>query len=163
MRVCSCSSAGNYTDSSVGTFTRKSVQTFNNKVKKHSIFVYKTFCSLFLFLERFRLTQILFLNLKLDAFFHFVLCVFYTVVMTQEHYYNLSGRVFVGYVLHIILTILLIPGLFLARYGVIHENKQIMLSFFVTQIIMGLDFILIMVDSAGSWVFWMLAGNAKKK
>lgn len=112
-----------------------------------------------LFLERFRLTQILFLNLKLDAFFHFVLCVFYSVVMTQEQYYAFFGRKLVGYVIHIILTILLIPGLFLARYGVIHENKQVMLFFLVTQAIMGLDFILIMVDSAGSWVFWMLAGK----
>jgi hypothetical protein len=112
-----------------------------------------------LFLERFRLTQILFLNLKLDAFFHFVLCVFYAVVMTQEQYYAMLGRKLVGYVLHIVLTILLIPGLFLARYAVINEKKRVMVFFLVTQVIMGLDFILIMVDSAGSWVFWMLAGN----
>ncbi|KAI8064818.1 uncharacterized protein B0P05DRAFT_554478 [Gilbertella persicaria] len=109
---------------------------------------------------RFRLTQIYFLILKLDAFFHFVLCVFYAVVMTQEKYYTLWGvidRKFIGYVIHIILTILLIPGLLFARFGVITENKRVIMAFLVTQVIMGLDFILIMVDSAGSWVFWNLA------
>ncbi|KAI8359173.1 hypothetical protein BD560DRAFT_405521 [Blakeslea trispora] len=109
---------------------------------------------------RFRLAQVYLLILKLDAFFHFVLCVFYTVIMTQEKYYTLLGSVnrkFAGYVIHIILTILLIPGLLLARFGVIKENKQVMMAFLVTQCIMALDFILILVDSAGSWVFWNLA------
>ncbi|KAL0139854.1 hypothetical protein V8B55DRAFT_1501966 [Mucor lusitanicus] len=109
---------------------------------------------------RFKLTQIFFLILKLDAFFHFVLCVFYAVVMSQEKYYSLWGvtnRKFVGYIIHIVLTVLLIPGLLFARRGVITESKTIMMVFLVTQIIMGLDFILILVDSAGSWVFWILA------
>ncbi|CEP12030.1 hypothetical protein [Parasitella parasitica] len=110
--------------------------------------------------SRFRLTQIFFLILKLDAFFHFVLCVFYAVVMSQEKYYSLWGiinRKFIGYVIHIVLTVLLIPGLLFARHGVITENKKVMVACLVTQLIMGLDFILILVDSAGSWVFWILA------
>ncbi|KAG2215629.1 hypothetical protein INT46_006233 [Mucor plumbeus] len=110
--------------------------------------------------SRFKLTQIFFMILKLDAFFHFVLCVFYAVVMTQEKYYSLWGitnRKFIGYVIHIVLTVLLIPGLLFARHGVITENKRVIIFFLVTQIIMGLDFILILVDSAGSWVFWILA------
>lgn len=81
--------------------------------------------------------------------------------MTQEKYYSLWGitnRKFIGYVIHIVLTVLLIPGLLFARHGVITENKKVMIFFLVTQIIMGLDFILILVDSAGSWVFWILAG-----
>lgn len=108
------------------------------------------------------MTQIFFLILKLDAFFHFVLCVFYAVVMSQEKYYSLWGvtnRKFIGYIIHIVLTVLLIPGLLFARRGVITESKTIMMVFLVTQIIMGLDFILILVDSAGSWVFWILAGK----
>ncbi|KAI7903305.1 uncharacterized protein BX663DRAFT_508170 [Cokeromyces recurvatus] len=109
---------------------------------------------------RFRRAELYFLNLKLDAFFHFVLCVFYTVVMTQEKYYTLWGvadRKFIGYIIHIILTIILIPGLLLARHGILTENKKIIHVFLVTQFIMGLDFILILIDSAGSWVFWILA------
>ncbi|KAI9478065.1 MAG: hypothetical protein EXX96DRAFT_569438 [Benjaminiella poitrasii] len=109
---------------------------------------------------RFKLAEIYFLILKLNAFFHFVLCVFYTVVMTQEKYYTLWGitdRKFIGYILHIILTILLIPGLLFARLGIITENKRIIHVFLVMEIIMSLDFILILVDSAGSWVFWILA------
>lgn len=82
--------------------------------------------------------------------------------MTQEKYYSLWGttnRKFVGYIIHIVLTILLIPALLFTRHGVITENKNIMIVFLVTQIIMGLDFILVLVDSAGSWVFWVLAGK----
>ncbi|KAI8991743.1 hypothetical protein BDF20DRAFT_846183 [Mycotypha africana] len=78
----------------------------------------------------------------------------------QEKYFALLGitnRKFIGYVIHIILTVLLIPGLFLARFGVISENKQVMLCFLFTQVVMVLDFLLILVDSAGSWVFWNLA------
>ncbi|GAA5800665.1 hypothetical protein EDC94DRAFT_604082 [Helicostylum pulchrum] len=110
--------------------------------------------------KRFRLAQLYLLNLKLDAFFQLVLCIFYAVVMTQEKYYNLWGttnRKFVAYIIHIVLTVLLIPGLLLARYGVITENKKVMIVFMVTQFIMCLDFILVLADSAGSWVFWILA------
>lgn len=111
---------------------------------------------------RFRLAQIFLLNLKVDAFFQLVLCVFYAVVMTQEKYYELWGttnRKYIGYIIHIVLTVLLIPGLLYARYGVITENKSIMIAFIVSQFIMCLDFILVLVDSAGSWVFWNLAGK----
>ena len=112
--------------------------------------------------KRFRLAQIFLLNLKVDAFFQLVLCVFYAVVMSQEKYYTLWGitnRKFVGYIIHIVLTVLLIPGLLFARYGVITENKTVMIIFIVSQIIMCMDFILILVDSAGTWVFWNLAGK----
>lgn len=113
--------------------------------------------------KRFRLAQIFLLNLKVDAFFQLVLCVFYAVVMSQEKYYELMGtlnRKFIGYIIHIILTVLLIPGLLYARYGVITENKTVMIAIIVTQCIMCLDFILVLVDSAGSWVFWNLAGES---
>lgn len=112
--------------------------------------------------KRYRIAQIFLLNLKLDAFFQLVLCVFYTVVMTQEKYHTLLGitdRKFIAYIIHIVLTVLLIPGLLFARYGVITENKKVMIAFMVTQVIMCLDFILVLVDSAGDWVFWNLAGN----
>ncbi|KAG1437708.1 hypothetical protein G6F56_012973 [Rhizopus delemar] len=82
--------------------------------------------------HRFKLTQIFFLLLKLDAFFQLVLCVFYTVVMSQEQYYllwTMDRKKFVGYVVHIVVTILLIPALLIARRGVITENKAIMGTF----------------------------------
>ncbi|KAG2209412.1 hypothetical protein INT47_008254 [Mucor saturninus] len=109
--------------------------------------------------KRFRLAQLFLLNLKVDAFFQLVLCVFYAVVMSQEKYYlfAFSERKFIGYIIHIILTVLLIPGLLFARHGVITENKKVMITFSVTQVIMCLDFIFILVDSAGNWVFWNLA------
>ncbi|CAO3653577.1 unnamed protein product [Mucor hiemalis] len=110
--------------------------------------------------KRFRLAQIFLLNLKVDAFFQLVLCVFYAVVMSQERYYALWGQVdrkFIGYIIHIVLTVLLIPGLLFARYGVITENKTVMIIFIVTQVIMCIDFILVLADSAGTWVFWNLA------
>lgn len=115
--------------------------------------------------KRFRLAQIFLLNLKVDAFFQLVLCVFYAVVMSQERYYALWGQVdrkFIGYIIHIVLTVLLIPGLLFARYGVITENKTVMIIFIVTQVIMCIDFILVLADSAGSWVFWNLAGKKKR-
>lgn len=111
--------------------------------------------------KRFRLAQLFLLSLKVDAFFQLILCVFYGVVMTQEKYYALAftDKKFIGYIIHIILTVLLIPGLFLARHGVITENQTVMIIFLVTQVAMGLDFILVLVDSAGDWVFWNLAGK----
>lgn len=111
--------------------------------------------------KRFRLAQLFLLNLKVDAFFQLILCVFYAVVMSQEKYYtySFSNRKFIGYIIHIILTVLLIPGLLFARHGVITENKKVMITFLVTQVIMCIDFILVLVDSAGSWVFWNLAGK----
>jgi hypothetical protein len=82
--------------------------------------------------------------------------------MTQEKYYALWGittRKFVAYIIHIVLTLFLIPGLVFARHGVITENKSIMIVFLVTQVIIGMDFALVLVDSAGSWIFWIVAGN----
>ncbi|KAG1051953.1 hypothetical protein G6F43_005880 [Rhizopus delemar] len=110
--------------------------------------------------HRFKLTQIFFLLLKLDAFFQLVLCIFYTVVMSQEAYYamwSVDKKKFVGYVVHFVVTALLIPALLLARHSVITENKAIMGLFQASQIIMIVDFIVVLVDSAGSWVFWILA------
>ncbi|CAO3671740.1 unnamed protein product [Rhizopus stolonifer] len=110
--------------------------------------------------HRFKLTQIFFLLLKLDAFFQLVLCVFYTVVMSQEKYYllwTMDRKKFVGYVVHIVVTILLIPALLIARRGVITENRAIMGTFQASQIIVIVDFLLVLVDSAGSWIFWILA------
>ncbi|ORE08858.1 hypothetical protein BCV72DRAFT_303389 [Rhizopus microsporus var. microsporus] len=110
--------------------------------------------------ERFRLAQIFFMFLKLDAFFQLVLCIFYTVVMSQEQYFalwSIDRKKFVGYIIHIALTALLIPALLVARYGVIAENRTVMVAFQVTQIIVIMDFVLVLVDSAGTWVFWILA------
>ncbi|CAO3677104.1 hypothetical protein G6F70_001637 [Rhizopus microsporus] len=110
--------------------------------------------------ERFRLAQIFFMFLKLDAFFQLVLCIFYTVVMSQEQYFalwSIDRKKFVGYIIHIVLTALLIPALLVARYGVIAENRTVMVAFQVTQIIVIIDFVLVLVDSAGTWVFWILA------
>ncbi|RCH83618.1 hypothetical protein CU097_003769 [Rhizopus azygosporus] len=110
--------------------------------------------------ERFRLAQIFFMFLKLDAFFQLVLCIFYTVVMSQEQYFalwSIDRKKFVGYIIHIVLTALLIPALLVARYGVIAENRTVMVAFQVTQIIVIMDFILVLVDSAGTWIFWILA------
>lgn len=98
--------------------------------------------------------------LKLDAFFQLVLCIFYTVVMSQEQYFalwSIDRKKFVGYIIHIVLTALLIPALLVARYGVIAENRTVMVAFQVTQIIVIIDFVLVLVDSAGTWVFWILA------
>lgn len=83
------------------------------------------------------------------------------MVMSQEQYYDyaFTDKHFIGYIIHIILTVLLIPGLLLARQGVITENKKVMITFSVTQVVMCLDFILVLADSAGSWVFWNLAGK----
>ncbi|KAG1301042.1 hypothetical protein G6F64_012154 [Rhizopus arrhizus] len=110
--------------------------------------------------HRFKLTQIFFLLLKLDAFFQLVLCIFYTVVMSQEAYYamwSVDKKKFVGYVVHFVVTALLVPALLLARHSVITENKAIMGLFQASQIIMIVDFIVVLVDSAGSWIFWILA------
>lgn len=115
--------------------------------------------------HRFKLTQIFFLLLKLDAFFQLVLCIFYTVVMSQEAYYamwSVDKKKFVGYVVHFVVTALLIPALLLARHSVITENKAIMGLFQASQIIMIVDFIVVLVDSAGSWVFWILAGKTEQ-
>ncbi|CEG64585.1 hypothetical protein RMATCC62417_01529 [Rhizopus microsporus] len=110
--------------------------------------------------ERFRLAQIFFMFLKLDAFFQLVLCIFYTVVMSQEQYFalwSIDRKKFVGYIIHIVLTAMLIPALLVARYGVIAENRTVMAAFQVTQIIVIMDFVLVLVDSAGTWIFWILA------
>ncbi|KAI9281109.1 hypothetical protein BY458DRAFT_264404 [Sporodiniella umbellata] len=110
--------------------------------------------------HRFHLTQIFFLLLKLDAFFQLVLCIFYTVVMSQEQYYaavDTDRKKFVGYIVHLVVTLLLIPALLIARQGVIAENKMFMGLFQVSQLIVIVDFIIILADSPGSWIFWILA------
>ncbi|KAG1229287.1 hypothetical protein G6F68_019399 [Rhizopus microsporus] len=71
--------------------------------------------------------------------------------------WSVDKKKFVGYVVHFVVTALLIPALLLARHSVITENKAIMGLFQASQIIMIVDFIVVLVDSAGSWIFWILA------
>jgi hypothetical protein len=125
-----------------------------------STFVY---ICVFLYIARYQTVHLFFLNLKLDAFFHFVLFVFYFVVMTQSGYYSVaitgSGLKLIAYVIHLVLTVLLIPALFLARFGVMTENRRVMISFQVVQGILSVDFVLMLIDSANGWAFWILAGK----
>ncbi|CAO3691326.1 unnamed protein product [Rhizopus stolonifer] len=110
--------------------------------------------------SRFQLVQVLFLLLKLDAFFQLVLCVFYAVVMTQEQYFSMwdiNRKKMVGYIVHILITLVLIPILLCARHGVISENATTIALFQVAEIIMVFDLVLVLVDSAGTWIFWILA------
>ncbi|KAI8993703.1 hypothetical protein BDB01DRAFT_847547 [Pilobolus umbonatus] len=102
--------------------------------------------------------QLFYLNLKLNTFFHMTLCIFYIVVMTQEKYYvyDESPRKMVAYVIHIVLTALLVPMLYFVVKGVINENKPIMISFILVQCILIVDFSLMIDDSGLVWIFWML-------
>ncbi|KAG0194855.1 hypothetical protein DFQ28_002930 [Apophysomyces sp. BC1034] len=106
---------------------------------------------------RFRLCQIFLLNLKLDAFFHMIFSVFWIVVMTQESYQTASTAGLVWYVLHILLTIVQIPAIFVARYGICAEKPQMMYLFLLVQALIAIDFVVILQQSATSWVFWVLA------
>ncbi|KAF7727031.1 hypothetical protein EC973_008078 [Apophysomyces ossiformis] len=106
---------------------------------------------------RFRLCQIFLLNLKLDAFFHMIFSVFWIVVMTQEGYLKASKAGLAWYILHILLTIVQIPAIFVARYGICAECPRMMYLFLLVQALIAVDFVVVLQQSATSWVFWVLA------
>ncbi|ORZ24458.1 hypothetical protein BCR42DRAFT_446402 [Absidia repens] len=106
---------------------------------------------------RFRTAQIFLLILKLDAFFHLVFSVFWFVVMTQEGYYQLDQAALAWYILHLILTLTQIPALFGAREAIRKELPKVMVGFLVIHSLIIVDFIIILQQSANSWVFWVLA------
>lgn len=110
-------------------------------------------------IERFLRVQVFLLTLKLDAFFHLVFSVFWFVVMTQEGYFLRGGGALAWYILHLVLSLIQIPALFLARYSVRTELPRAMVGFLVIQSLIVLDFIVILQQSASSWVFWVLAGK----
>jgi hypothetical protein len=58
------------------------------------------------------------MNLKLDAFFELVFSIFWLVAMVQASYQTGDAPSIVWFTIHIILTLILIPSFFLARYGV---------------------------------------------
>jgi hypothetical protein len=111
------------------------------------------------FIERFLRVQVFLLTLKLDAFFHLVFSVFWFVVMTQEGYFLRGGAALAWYILHLVLSLVQIPALFLARYSIRTELPRAMTCFLVIQGLIVLDFIIILQQSASSWVFWVLAGK----
>ncbi|SAM05349.1 hypothetical protein [Absidia glauca] len=103
-------------------------------------------------------SKVFLLTLKLDAFFHLVFSVFWFVVMTQEGYFLRGGAALAWYILHLVLSLVQIPALFLARYSIRTELPRAMTCFLVIQGLIVLDFIIILQQSASSWVFWVLAG-----
>ncbi|KAI8374567.1 uncharacterized protein BYT42DRAFT_576775 [Radiomyces spectabilis] len=107
--------------------------------------------------ERFRTAQLFLLNLKLDAFFHTVFCIFWLVIMTQENYMKKSQAGLAWYVLHWLLTLGLVPAPFVARYGLMSEKPKVMMAYQTFQVLVAVDFIVILQQSASSWVFWVLA------
>ncbi|KAI8330424.1 hypothetical protein BC941DRAFT_475533 [Chlamydoabsidia padenii] len=107
--------------------------------------------------ERFLRAQVFLLILKLDAFFHMVFSAFWFVVMTQEGYFQRDTPALIWYILHLLLTLIQIPSLFGARYSIRTELPGVMIGFLVIQSLIIIDFLIILQQSATSWVFWVLA------
>ncbi|KAI8064159.1 hypothetical protein BC940DRAFT_306300 [Gongronella butleri] len=107
--------------------------------------------------SRFRMAQIFLLNLKMDAFFHLVFSIFWIVVMTQEGYFKRDAPSLAWYILHLILTVVQVPFLFVARHAIRQERAGLMYSFLFVHFCMIVDFIIVLEQSAGNWVFWVLA------
>ncbi|ORX48277.1 hypothetical protein DM01DRAFT_1409940 [Hesseltinella vesiculosa] len=106
---------------------------------------------------RYRLAQIFLLFLKLDAFFHIVFCIFWIVVMTQEGYYRHNAPGLAWYIIHLVLTVAQIPTFFAARYAIREEKHNVMYGFLLVHFLLIVDFIVVLQQSAGSWIFWVLA------
>ncbi|KAI8078780.1 uncharacterized protein BX664DRAFT_342687 [Halteromyces radiatus] len=106
---------------------------------------------------RFRIAQVFLLILKLDAFFHLVFSLFWFVVMTQEGYYERDSAALSWYILHLLLTLIQIPALFMARHCILKEQPGVMIGFLVIHGLIIVDFIIVLQQSANSWVFWVLA------
>ncbi|KAI9299475.1 hypothetical protein BJ944DRAFT_210276 [Cunninghamella echinulata] len=77
--------------------------------------------------------------------------------MTQEGYYQRSQAALVWYILHLILTLIQIPALFFARNAIRKEVPSWMIGFLVVHGLIIIDFIIVLQQSANSWVFWVLA------
>ncbi|KAH8548564.1 hypothetical protein BGW37DRAFT_506680 [Umbelopsis sp. PMI_123] len=106
--------------------------------------------------KRYRTYQVFILNLKLDAFFQFVFSVFWLVLMVQSGYQSGSAAAVVWFAIHIILTLLLLPTFFFARYGARTERPIIMWLYLTLQALVLVDFVIILQQSASTWVFWVL-------
>ncbi|CAO3660143.1 unnamed protein product [Umbelopsis ramanniana] len=106
--------------------------------------------------KRYRIYQMFILNLKLDAFFQFVFSVFWLIVMVQSGYQNGTAASVVWFAIHIILTLLLLPTFFFARYGARTESPVIMWLYLTLQVLILVDFCIILQQSASTWVFWVL-------
>ncbi|KAI9285892.1 hypothetical protein BC943DRAFT_322022 [Umbelopsis sp. AD052] len=106
--------------------------------------------------KRYRIYQFFILNLKLDAFFQFVFSVFWLIVMVQSGYQNGTAASVVWFAIHIILTLLLLPTFFFARYGARTERPIIMWLYLALQVLILVDFCIILQQSTSTWVFWVL-------
>ncbi|CDH53202.1 predicted protein [Lichtheimia corymbifera JMRC:FSU:9682] len=106
---------------------------------------------------RFRHCQIFLLVLKLDGFFHIVFSVFWIVVMSQEGYQHGTPAAIAWYTLHFLLTALQFVIPFVARHAIRSEQPKWMNAFLVAHVLVVTDFVVVLQQSVGSWVFWVLA------
>lgn len=110
-------------------------------------------------IARFRHCQIFLLVLKLDGFFHIVFSVFWIVVMSQEGYQHGTPAAIAWYTLHFLLTALQFVIPFVARHAIRSEQPKWMNAFLVAHVLVVTDFVVVLQQSVGSWVFWVLAGK----
>ncbi|KAI9321279.1 hypothetical protein BX666DRAFT_1900427 [Dichotomocladium elegans] len=77
--------------------------------------------------------------------------------MTQEGYHKRNGATITWYVFHLILTVLQFPTPFVGRQGLRTEETRYMALFLTMHGLLVIDFVIILQQSAGSWVFWVIA------
>lgn len=79
--------------------------------------------------------------------------------MSQEGYQHGTRAAIAWYTLHFLLTALQFVIPFVARHAIRTEQTTWMNVFLLAHVLVVADFVVVLQQSVGSWVFWVLAGK----